>query len=245
MKIGLKIYPYKENYKFAKKFCDLVDFIEIMAIPGEDYSYLDKFNLPVVVHNMHEGLGINLANPDKRKINRESLDFSTQLADKFDSKFIIVHSGKGENEKCSKEELIEELNLYRDKRIVLENCVFREKEVAYGYDFISMKNIISKTKSGLCLDFPHAYLSAHFLKRDPIKLIKDLTKLKPKIFHISNMYKEEAIDSHNNLCDGNLPIEDLLKFVGKNYVTMETNHDLEKTKMDIIFLRNFIKSTNE
>ncbi len=64
MKIGVKTY---DNPLFLKEFVDKVDFFEVMAIEGKDYSFLKSFNKPVVVHAQHDSFGINNADKSKRE----------------------------------------------------------------------------------------------------------------------------------------------------------------------------------
>ncbi|MDP1759954.1 MAG: hypothetical protein Q8L01_00585 [Candidatus Woesebacteria bacterium] len=64
MKIGIKTF---DNPFFLESLKEKADFIEIMAIEGNNYDFLKKFSLPIVIHAQHENFGINNADKTKYK----------------------------------------------------------------------------------------------------------------------------------------------------------------------------------
>ena len=50
MKIGVKNYGDEEYFR---ALLNRADFFEVMAIPGKDYSYLDKLGKPITIHIFH------------------------------------------------------------------------------------------------------------------------------------------------------------------------------------------------
>jgi hypothetical protein len=101
MKIGIKTY---ENYQFLKHFESKCDFIETMAIETKDYSYLEEFKIPIVIHAQHHKFGINDADKTKHEKNTSSIKFALDLANQNKSKKIIVHPGELMDNNCSLQE---------------------------------------------------------------------------------------------------------------------------------------------
>ena len=87
MKIGVKTFGDSD---FLKHFENKADFFEIMAIKGNDYSFLKKFSLPCVIHIEHQKFGINIADKTKQKINLESINYAVKIADMVNSKKLIL-----------------------------------------------------------------------------------------------------------------------------------------------------------
>ncbi len=90
MKIGVEIFY---NAEFADYFKDKADFLEVMAIEGKDYSFLEDYPLPIVIHAMHHSFGINAADKNLFEKNLASINLAISLADCFDAKKIILHPG--------------------------------------------------------------------------------------------------------------------------------------------------------
>ena len=125
MKIGVKTF---DNRNFLKPFENQVDFFEIMAIETNKYDFLKEFKLPMVIHSQHGVFGVNSADKTKEERNLKSINFARKIADKVNSKKIILHPGELEDENCSKEQAIKFIKTLDDKRIIIEN-VTQESEV--------------------------------------------------------------------------------------------------------------------
>jgi len=239
MRVGIKVmHPSAEEY--LHKVADSLDFIEVMAVIGQDCEYLRQFRLPVIVHNMHYTWKVNFVNPKKEEINRRSLEFSTRLADEFNSRHIIVHPERKEDEGCSEEQFVRFLSSYPDTRIIVESMpYYAEGQRFYGYDRQSMKRLLDRTGKRMCLDFPHTSEAAVDLGRDPLDLVKDMMKLNPEHFHLSDTHLGTGKDEHTHLGEGNLPIAEYKKLIPKTaWVTLETPHDdPQKTKKDVEYLK--------
>jgi len=72
MKIGAKIFGVKDK-PFLDKVADKVDFIETMAIQGQDYSFLKNYGKKIVLHAEHQEFGINPADASKHAENIKSI----------------------------------------------------------------------------------------------------------------------------------------------------------------------------
>lgn len=236
MKIGLKIFD-KKGYDSIKPLFDKIDFIEVMAIEGDDYSFLKDFKKDIVIHCMHTGFGINFANPMKFSKNRSALRFAIKLADEFDAKFIVVHAGEKEAGFCAEVNIGHFLKKY-DDRILIENVPYKVKKYErYFFDYNNVKRIKEEAEKGFCLDFEHAVRSANQMGADVLKFVKDLMRLNPVYFHICDGDGKEK--EHLYLGEGNLPLKEFKKLIPKDaWVLIETWPDAKKQKKDIAFMRS-------
>jgi sugar phosphate isomerase/epimerase len=239
MHVGVKIYE-PPAVEFLKEFRDSVDFLEVMAVLGNDYSYIKDFGLPVVIHNEHFAWGVNFANPKRVDLNRSSLDFSLSLADKLDARYVIVHPERVEEEYCSESQVVGFLSEYPDKRIIIESMpYYGEGCYFYAYDHDSIKRLLGSTGKRMCLDFAHSSEAAVSLGKEPLSFIRELLSLKPVHFHLSDTRLETLKDMHMHLLDGNLPLQEYKKLLPREaWVTLETSHAFDKTKDDINFLKD-------
>ncbi len=247
MKIGLKFFPNNRDYLKRLLPKAGVDFIELMAIQGEDFGLFGKLGIPVNLHCEHQDFGVNFANPEKEKVNAAALNFALGLADKLGSRYIVVHPGYMENKRCSFAENIRFLNGFNDKRILIENLPHFSgkrkgtKKLFMGNSPEEIKDIMKGTGVGFCLDFGHAAVAAHRNGTDYIKTAHRFMKLKPAYFHISD--NDLSRDTHKNLGDGSLDIEAFCRMIrGKKnlWVAIETVHFTKKQINDVNVLRELL-----
>jgi len=238
-KIGIKLWP--DGKKFYDQIKEQVDFIEIMAVVGEKYKWLENWKKPIVIHHEHSGMGINHANPKKKKINLRSTKWAQKLATKFKAKKIIVHPGNVENKDCSLAEVVKQLKPLKDKRIIFENLIYIDKHSGtymFAYNWHELHYLCKKFKTGICLDFSHATISAKELMIDPKAYLKDFRRLPIKHLHICDGKLELPVDLHLHLQEGNFPLKKYLKIFPKNIdITIETGKDIKKAMHDITFVR--------
>ena len=246
MKIGLKIWDEKDLDKITP-LLNKIDFLEVMAIEGKDYSFLKKVKLPITVHCMHCNFGVNFSNAMNFVKNRNALRYAISLADKYNAKFIIVHPGFKEKGFCAVNNISHFLSNFNDERILVENMPFIDDERSefFGYSLGELSKIIEYSNKNFCLDFGHAGITAKLRDENVGEFIKDLMKLKPKYFHIcgvkfgkkTNLL--EGMENHTSLFKGDLPIKEIKKLIPKNaWVLLETWHNLAEHEKDIEFLRS-------
>lgn len=239
MKIGLKIYN-KGDLDKIKPVLDRIDFLEVMAIEGRDYSFLKKVKLPIVVHCMHQRWGINPANAMKFSKNRRVLNFAISLADEYDAKFIVIHPGHKEKGFCAAKNASHFLSNFNDERILIENLprVDEGYSEMYGAGFGGLQDMIEIADKDFCLDLEHAGITANDKKRDIVEFIMELMKLKPKYFHICDVKFGKKMKNHLALGKGDLPLREIKKLIPDNaWVLLETEHNIDEHKEDIEFLR--------
>jgi endonuclease IV len=238
MPIGVKVRDTSST-AFIRALAEIIDFIEFTAVLGNDYSFLREFSLPTVVHNMHFEWGVNFVNPAKERQNRKSLEFSLDMADRFEARRIIIHPERAEDGSCSQKQLVTVLRDYPDERISLETMPFEAEGCRFfGYDSPTMKAILDATGREVCLDFAHSSMAASALGREPLTHIKELMSLHPAHFHLSDTLLGSGLDMHLHMGEGDLPLHEFKRLLPKDaWVTLEVPHDVEKTKNDIMFLK--------
>ena len=224
---------------FLREVADEADFVEVIAVVGNDYSFIREFDLPVVLHNKHYSRGVNFADPHKDALNRESLEFSLKLADELCARAVIVHPESRENDGCSEDVFARLLSDYPDRRILIESMPYDLRGRSFfAYDRESMGRLMARTGRGMCLDFAHASEAAHSLGKDPIIFVKELLSLEPAHYHISDTVLAGSEDLHLHLGEGDLPIGQFKRLLPKDaWVTLETPPEGMKTKKDIEYLR--------
>jgi sugar phosphate isomerase/epimerase len=240
MKIGVKNYSDEEYFS---ALLDRADFLEVMAIPGKDYSYLGKLGKPITIHAQHERFGINVADKTKKEKNLESINFAIELANKFNSKVIIQHPGKIVNEHCSEEQAIDFLNSIKDKRVIIENVTHIKNKI--GITFEGVGDIMKKTGKGLCFDVNHAIITALELGKDPYEYLMEFVKLKPAYYHIGGQEIHGGAEgTHLSFKDkeSNIDLDKVLKIIPKDaQIALEVSTDIEKTKYDVDLTRKLDK----
>ncbi len=242
MKIGVKTY---NSEKFLKHFENKADFFEIMAIQKNDYSFLKKFSLSMVIHAEHQGFGTNIADISKKKSNLKSINFAIKLADTVNSRKIIVHPGaiKKENPNYSEENAVNFLHEINDDRILIENLPkkYKQPDIILCSTSKEVKTFIKKTKSGFCFDINHAIGYVNSFKGD-YGILKEYIKLNPKHYHLGG----QIINSEEeHLCfrNSNLDLKKIFKYIPKNAeITLETETDIKKVEDDVKIIREIIKN---
>ena len=240
MKIGVKTFEYREDFKQLAKD---IDFIEIMAIEGKDYSKFKEFNLPILVHAQHEIFLINNANKNLFEKNKSSINFAIKLANLFNSDKIIVHPGLLSDENCSFENAISFFNNFNDKRILIENMpdLKIKKQLCTPVD--ETKIFLKKVNKGFCLDINHAAIGCLDSRQRYVKKIKDFLKLNPSHYHLGGQRLNN--DSHLSIEDSEIDLQGIINLLPENAeITLETTTDLEKIKRDIKLLRGMIVVKN-
>jgi len=233
MKIGVKNYG---DLDYFRALNDKADYFEIMAIPGKDYSYMDEFDKPIVIHAQHEGFGINIADKSKFDKNLESINFAISLADKFNSKVIILHPGKISDSNCSEEQAISFLNSIKDKRVIIENVTFVKNKIGITPENIA--NLMKKTGRGFCFDVNHAIITALELGKEPYEYLKEFVKLKPSYYHIGGQTTKGDGKTHLSFKHSDIDLDKIMKIIPKDAeLTLEVSMNIEDTKYDVDLIR--------
>ena len=191
-------------------------YIELFTLSGtydDTISYWKQFNIPFGIHAPHSAAGLNLANAANRKQNEPKIAESVKFADALNAKYIIFHSGTN----GKPEEVVNQLKPFADERFLIENKPARglDGSTCVGSVYGDLKLIINGIGNGcgFCLDFGHAICAANTLKREPFAFINELTKLNPRVYHLTDGDFNSELDSHLHYGAGAFPLKELLSLV--------------------------------
>lgn len=235
MKIGVKTF---DEESFLDFFINKADFFEIMAIEKNNYKFLKKYSIPMVIHAQHHNFGINNADKTKIKENTDSINFAINLANECKADKIIVHAGEFADKNCSIKQAVYFFNFINDKRILVENVPIRDKKRLCTTPE-EMKMFLKKTKTGFCFDINHAIETAVYLNEDYITLIKKFLELKPVHYHLGGQNIKQKKE-HICFKESDIDLKKILELIPKDTeITLEVSTDLKKTKEDLEFISNY------
>lgn len=214
-------------------------YIELFTLSGtfdDTISYWKQFNIPFGIHAPHSAAGLNLANVANRKKNESKIAESIMFADELKAKYIIFHSGTN----GMPGEVVTQLKPFADERFLIENKPIRglDGSTCVGSVYGDLKLIIEGIGKGcgFCLDFGHAICAANTLKREPFEFIKDLMRLNPRVYHLTDGDYQSELDSHLHYGAGSFPLKELLAFVPDGgMVTNEAKRDSDISLKEIYF----------
>ena len=245
IKYGIKLWTIDKHCfsKTVKLYQDgLIDFVELYFVPDEIFKNdLDILkDLPVYIHAPHSYHNFNIFDLDTKKINLFKNQV-VELANFFNSDYIILHAGTGDDPKIFKKNIAK---IY-DKRIIIENMpkIGKDGSTCFGYSLEQLKFIKKECRLNLCLDLAHTIKSAVSQNLNYKNFIKSLIfNLKPEYFHISGGEKTNEKDDHLDLFGGDFDIpwvKETLSSLSKNK-TLYLVFEVPKTKE----LENDIKNIN-
>ncbi len=248
MNIGLKLWSTNLEY-YAKEALRLYEqgycsYVELYAVPGtfdETAVAWKNLNIPYTLHCPHFAHGFNLGKTKQRDNNRKEFDEVRKFADLLNVDNIIIHGGiDGEAEETAKQ--LKDLN---EPRALIENKPYKAVPViapgktCVGYSPEQIELIKGVSGCGFCLDFNHAICAANSFKLDYIDYLKDFMKLKPDMFHLSDLPDEKTeYDGHFHLGEGQIDLKSLAQFMKK-----DSKVSLETAKNSRTSLEDFIKDS--
>lgn len=224
LKLGSRDTQYtKEILQYYEQ--GIFQYIELFTIPGtydDTISYWKQFKIPFGIHAPHSAAGLNLANVANRRANEPKIVEAVKFADSLKAKYIIFHSGTN----GMPGEVVNQLRPFADERFLIENKPIRglDGSTCVGSVCGDLKLIIDGIGGGcgFCLDFGHAICAANTLKKEPFEFIKELTKLNPRVYHLTDGDYKSELDSHLHYGAGSFPLKELLALVpGGGMVTDE------------------------
>lgn len=238
MKIGVKIFD-SEEFQFLNHFKDKVDFIEVMAIQKNDYSFLKKFSLPMVIHAEHQKFGINPADILEKEQNLKSINFAIKIANITNSEKIIVHPGEIKNKNCSLKNAINFFKEINDDRIIIENLPPKRDMTRLCQTPREIETFMNKTKAGFCFDINHAI--SHLKKfNGDYNFLKDYIQLNPKHYHLGGQ-KINPPEEHLCFENSDINLKEILKYFPENVeITLETQTDTPKVENDIEIIKSVL-----
>ena len=116
-------------------------------------------------------------------------------------------------------------------------------EFCRGYNTNEIKTVQEISGCGFCLDFGHAICAANSLKQEPYSYIENFLKLKPQMFHLTDVSDMTSpYDAHPHLGEGQLDIKRILKYIPNNkHITLETIKNNKENIDDFISDTMFIR----
>lgn len=246
LKLGLKLWSTNKGYlKDAVKLFGqgVYDYIELYVVPNSYAKFVaiwSRLKIPYVIHSPHFTHGVNLAKKEHQEKNFYLIKQAQQFADKLKADKIIVHLGVDGSIK----EATRQLQLTDDRRVLIENMSYysiKDNLICNGSTIEELNLVLENCSVGFCLDIGHAIYSANAQKLKPMEFIKQLIKLKPKMFHLSDGDLSGVSDNHLHFGEGNYEIEKILALLpSKSLVTIETPKDFQDSlsdfEKDIFFL---------
>jgi len=235
--IGLKIYP--KDLENISSYSNLFSHIEVQALLELSVKKLQDFDYNYHIHVPHQKFGFNPG--QKNNLNEKIIKHSLELADKINSKNIIVHPGFGKNAKAN---MLDFFDDFFDKRMLLENCPLCKTCVKYLFSLPEeMKEFQKRYKSSFILDVGHAICSASNLDLDVFQTIFDFEKLNPKGYHIygTNIHSPLG-EEHKHFHQVKTDYSYISKLNKNSFFTLETAWVEKSIKEDYEKNINFLQS---
>ena len=244
MKFGIKLWSTnKDLIIFARKHFLIRDFdyIELNAIKNSfDRTLLSHMDgIPTVIHCDNDE--VNFAKKEFYEQNVLAIREAQKFADFLNSNYIIVHPGYGGSIQVLNN-LLDEIN---DNRICVENMPGKTIDLKLNCLGRTYEELQEIKFNNFCLDFAHAIKSAITMKIDIFKNIKELLKLDPVTYHISDGKLNSEVDEHLNLGEGDFDlslIKGLIQDSSSSMVTFETpRRDMGSFGEDLENIKHFKK----
>lgn len=215
--LGLKL--WSTDVRHAVEARELVErgifsYVELFSVPGSLEETLPAWRdlrIPFVIHAAHSMKGLNPAKRELRASNRVLADEAKSFADALSADRIVFHPGVGGDI----EESVFQLRGFSDSRILVENKprVGLDGSICVGWSPGEMRELLSGTGYGFCLDFGHAHCAAVSAGEDPERFIRSLAELSPTLFHMTDGRSGSITDRHDRYGYGDLPLSFFLSLV--------------------------------
>ncbi len=251
MSIGIKLWSTNlENY--ANEALRLFEagyfsYLELYAVPGtlNTINGWKKLSIPYTLHCPHFAHRFNLSKPELKNSNRRIFDEVRKFADELNVDYIIIHGGiDGEAIETAKQ-----LKALNEPRALIENKPYKAVpgiatgKICTGYSPKQIELIKNESGCGFCLDFNHAICAANSFNLDYIDYLKEFMKLKPDMFHLSDMPDAKSeYDGHLHLGQGKVDLKSLAQFINKDSkVSLETAKNSKTSLEDFVADYKFVK----
>lgn len=249
--LGLKLWSINTDFYLneAKRLYEnnIFDYIELYVVPNtlEHLTKWENSNIPFIIHCPHFAHGFNLAKIEKKESNRKIFDEVQKYADTLDVPYIVIHGGIDGNI----QETAKQLASFKEPRALIENKPYialpnrMGGNFCRGYNIDEIQLVIDTANCGFCLDFGHAICAANSLAKEIYTYINEFIKLKPKMFHLTDMEDVTSeYDSHPHLGAGELNIDKIRQLLPKDaIITIETVKNSKTDLTDFIADMSFMK----
>ncbi len=252
-KLGLKLWSINTDYYYEEAIRlyeeGVYDYIELYVVPDtqDTLSKWKKLNIPFIIHNAHSKHNFNLANAEKKSVNRKIYEQSKKFADELQAKYIIFHGGIDGDIK----ETAEQLASFNEIRALIENKPYvalpnkMNGKFCRGYSPKEIKIVQDVANCGFCFDVGHAICSANSQNKEQYSFLHELMSLNPTMFHLSDVADMNSpYDAHHHLGTGQLDIERLKReiFPSDAIISVETDKDSKENLNDFVEDVKWLKS---
>jgi len=254
-KIGLKLHstnialiPDTLRLKKEKFF----DYIELFVVPGSKKNSLEQWkekNFSYILHAPHSYSGLNLSLRNCESKNRLLIEEVEAFRVALKPAKIIFHPGI----QGSPHETIRQILLFKKDYTKLFDLALIENkpkiglkgETCVGSSPEEIKQIVTETGMGFCLDIGHAIYYTAWADLQYEEIIDEFLKISPFIYHLSDGDVNSQTDLHLNFGAGNFELRTILQKIPIDaYVTIETNKDMNRNltdfELDVIYLKKLL-----
>jgi sugar phosphate isomerase/epimerase len=183
-------------------------YVPLDADP-EDASHWAWFDGPLVLHAPHAFGGFNFASRELAAGNSRCLAKLDELHRRMRPKFMVFHPGldgeKGEMFRQIGELAKNHPDLHRLMLIENKPRLGLRGEICLGASPGEMREILSGTGCGFCLDVRHALAYAAWAGLDWCGVVRDFAAISPRLWHAADGRMADRTDSHLHIGDGDLP----------------------------------------
>lgn len=255
-KIGLKLHSTNVALipvaiKLKKE--GFFDYIELYIVPDSYEKTIDAWkglDVSYIIHAPHSYSGLNLSIKNYEVKNRFLIEEVEFFRQELKPAKIIFHPGIH----GTVHETIRQILLFKNIYMALFDLAIIENkpqiglkgEVCVGSSPEEIKQIITETGIGFCLDIGHAIYYSSWANLQYENVIDSFLVLKPDVFHLSDGDMNSKIDLHLNFGAGNFELTTILQKIPREAcVTIESNKDmgmnLKDFELDVIYLKKCVK----
>jgi len=245
-RLGLKIWSTNvENSEEAEQLVkdSVYDYVEIFYVPDSFADVRDHWSsrkIHYVVHAPHYLTGLNFARPEQLKKNSQLAAQALEFADYLGAEVVIFHPGLD----GPIEESVRQMSLIQDPRLHVENVPMMglNGERCNGSTPSEIEQIMKSVGCKFCLDLGHSIASANIQDVNWLEQLKVFRRLEPSIYHLTDGWRDEIVDTHIRYGFGNFPLRQLLRFVPDgaavtNEAARSIKTSLHEAKVDAAMFR--------
>jgi len=250
IKVGLKLWSTNLNFlNTIQNRPKLFDYIELFIVPKDDcpISKWKSSKTDYILHAPHSYYNFNLSLQSSRDQNQLILNLIENYRTLLSPGRVIFHPGI----EGTLSETIKQINFFRSlypdlfRLALIENKpkIGLKGENCIGSSPAEIRQILSETGIGFCLDIGHAIYYSAWANIDYKTTLNEFLRLNPFMFHLSDGISKSDTDIHLNFGEGDFDLCGMIRKLPQDtYVTIEADHksDPDIADRDIEFLKTII-----
>jgi deoxyribonuclease IV len=236
IRIGLKVFSTNDAYiaPAERLFSEGVfDYAEVYLVAGKSRNSIKNWissGIPLAFHAPHSIGGFNPSQASARKANEIIAQEIADVSSLYKPLYLVFHAGTDGSLKESICQFSDYLSKFPHIR---ETAIIENKPVVGMYNMRcigttseEIKQIMTETTMGFCLDFGHAICAAKSLNIDRQLFIHNFLSLNPSVFHVSDGHVNSEEDEHLHLGVGDYNLSWIISCIPqKATVAIETQKD--------------------